>query len=243
MKSVYSFNLYKNQVFKTEKKDGDKVEVVEEVKKVPYKIILKKPSRQEIEEAQSVWAKEWSKAVNDGILTRNMLMKIYADKTNGFLSVGDSDYYNSLHSSLNELKNERIYLCAGKDGLKKNKNKINEIDDRISAVYRQIIEFESQKSEIFANTAENIAQSKTIAWLIVNLTYIQEEGKDIQPYFTGHSLEEKLDKHYDLLENRDDFTVQLLQKTALHWSFWYMRRDATKEEFDSLTESLSDIDL
>ena len=95
MKSIYSFTveLTKEVEEKTKEKRKNKetgkeeeVEVSKKVKKkTPHKIVIKEPSRRQLEEADMEYSIEISRCIKKGILTKAMLAKKYSD-TGGILT-------------------------------------------------------------------------------------------------------------------------------------------------------------
>ena len=76
-KQIYSFAAYKSEFVDEEveiDEGGEKVAAVKKVKKkVPYVVVLLKPTRRQDEEADLVYGIEKSKCIKAGVLTKNML--------------------------------------------------------------------------------------------------------------------------------------------------------------------------
>src|SRR6266478_3572985 len=95
MKEIYSFTINK-QVKKQVEKQTDKGKLVSEVEEeTPIKIIFKRPSRAESEEADIVSAVEYSESIRKGILTKPLLERFY-DEKGGFLAEDHTAKYGKL---------------------------------------------------------------------------------------------------------------------------------------------------
>ena len=109
MKELFSFNITVNkEVEKTETKEenGQTITVTQKVKEdVPVRIIIKQPSRKNMEDADLQYSVEMSNCVKKGILTKGMLTKKYSD-TGGMFSEDDAKELMKLYSVVTSWQNE-----------------------------------------------------------------------------------------------------------------------------------------
>ena len=237
MNELYSFYISKEkEIEKTEETpDGKLTKKVKE--SIPVKLILKKPSRLEMERAEEVYAVEWSESVKKGILTKPMLARVYSD-SGGFFSKEESGVYIALLESFGQkdLEYKKIGLVSNpdEDTEKRKKN----LQDELSSIVVKIQNFENQQSQIFDQTAEVRARNKTIQWLVLNLTYTLEDSEDPKPFFKGKNDDEKQESYYLMLEGGDDFDIKVVDKSALTFSFWYMGKASSKEDFEFLDKQI-----
>ena len=85
LREIYSFTFEKeektkktetNEVTNPETGEKEQVSVTKEVsEKVPYRIIMKQPTRRQIEEAELEFSVEMSNCIKKGVLTKAMLAK------------------------------------------------------------------------------------------------------------------------------------------------------------------------
>src|SRR6056300_1465489 len=111
MKEIYSYNVELEKETKevTKKKQKNKetgemeeISVEKMVKKeIPIKIILKEPSRRQMEEADMEYSIEMSKCIKRGILTKAMLAKKYSD-SGGLLSEEDAKHLTRQYGELGD---------------------------------------------------------------------------------------------------------------------------------------------
>ena len=110
LKEIYNFTIYeeKETPVETVSKDaeGNEIKTTKKEKvKTPIKVILKKPSRRQIEEADLEYSVEMSRCVKKGILTKAMLVKKYSD-TGGLMSESEAKGLYEMYQRLMELQNE-----------------------------------------------------------------------------------------------------------------------------------------
>lgn len=233
MKELYAFNINKSIEVEIKINTPDGTLLKKEIKEVPVKIILKSPSRLDKENAAAFEATEWSKAVRDGILTKQMLAKIYSDN-GGILSKEDI----KKSTKLIEEYNLKILEWQQATIDKADEAKLELLKNEVSSLYSQVQIIDTEREELFRNSAETRARDKTIQWLILFLTFVEENGKPV-PFFGSGDFEEKLNKLYELSENEDKFNKEVLEKAALYISFWYMGRLSAKEDFEYLNTELN----
>src|SRR5205085_6924974 len=149
--------------------------IVKKIKEeVPIKIIFKKPNRAESEEADIVSAVEYSESIRKGILTKPLLEKLY-DEKGGFLADNYELKYGQLLTRFFELENEWQRLNFKENKTKEDEKKLSETAAEFMKIQSNLQALESARNSLFQNTAENRAQNKTIFWLILFLTYVQED--------------------------------------------------------------------
>jgi hypothetical protein len=239
MKNIYSFNVIKKVPtdVKTETADGTltKTELID----TPVKIILKSPSIKERSEAEEFQAIEWNKAVSSGIMTKKMLVKMYSD-SGGVLSKEEIKFYDSLVNEYNSLLTEyqELSLVKGKKN-QETKDKLEEILDKLKSIYSDISQIDLAREDLFRNSAESRAKDKTIQWLTLFLTYIEKNGKPVQ-FFSGDSYSDKLEDLFAKEDSGDEFDLEVLKKSSLFISLWFLGKISEKEDFEKLEKTLNE---
>lgn len=247
MKELYSFSVKKSvSVEKTEEKDGKKIiETVEEM--VPVTVVIKSPSRSERNDVQHFHQTVYSRALKDGILTRAMIKKAYLEN-GGLFSQNQEEERNSLLKEYEALRSKIQFEESLASEAKNKKDKASHEEAanlafrRFMEVHKLIQNFTAEEEEIYTFSAENLARDKTIEWLICNLTFIKD-GDSYDSPFVGKTIEEKNDNYEVLLEGEDkEFYSELFEKASAIVSLWYLGRASTKEDFDSIFETLYGVD-
>lgn len=242
MKELYSFvvNLEK-EVEKTETKEegGKTITVTQKVKEeVPIKLIIKQPSRKNMEDADLQYSIEMSSCIKKGILTRGMLMKKYAD-TGGVLTESDAQEMLKIYANIAHLEQEYTSMIARTEN--RDKEKETKILEQIMAGRQRLMQLESSYSNLISNTADMIAVNNVIRWYCLTLIHKQAmPDGPIEPMFPGYTLEDKIETLHKLDEEQDPLYVKTYNKLASFVAFWYYSKDATREDFDSLNKDIEE---
>ena len=225
-------NLVEKEV-KKEKEDGEgKTITVLEKEEVnePIKVLFKKPTRRDIEEAEEVYSIEMSKSIMKGILTKPMLAKKYRE-SGGILTQEEEKEQNSLYEKLIKAQNELIEIetfipkketrAKKEQREKRRKELLAEIKD----VRKTITMIEQPYQELFANTAESRAQNAATKWYLLNCSYFQKEGEEAKPIFKEDTFEKKCDELYELMEKEDSPIIAAIPELMTATSVWYFTRE------------------
>lgn len=242
MKELYSFTVnLEKEVEKTETKeeDGKTITVTQKVKEeVPIKLIIKQPSRKNIEDADLQYSIEMSSCIKKGILTRGMLMKKYAD-TGGVLTESDAQEMLKIYANIAHLEQEYTSMIARTEN--RDKEKETKILEQIMAGRQRLMQLESSYSNLISNTADMIAVNNVIRWYCLTLIHKQAmPDGPIEPMFPGYTLEDKIETLHKLDEEQDPLYVKTYNKLASFVAFWYYSKDATREDFDSLNKDIEE---
>jgi len=231
-KNIYKFQVNREIIEKVEttKKDKDGEEIVttkNKKTKKPVTIVLKKPTRRMVDEAEEYFAIELSKNVKKGIVTKAMLVKKYAD-TGGALTEEESkDMVRAVQKS-NELTNKIQMMVA----TKASKEEIEPLEQELFEVRKNLVDLESSLQGVYNNTADARAERSTIIWYLLNVTKVLNDLGDELDYFEGILLEDKLDNMYDKDEGGDPFDEEVLNKVMRIISYWHYTGDTSKEKID-----------
>lgn len=240
IKEIYSFSVPKKIKKEVTEQTGDTkvIKTVEEVE--PVKVIFKNPSRSEREEADMVYAVEYGRCVRAGVLTSPLIEKLYDEKEkSGILSDDFAGKYLSLYERFFNVQNEFTRLDLKTDKSDEDTKKLNEVAAEFTTIKRDLQALEASRNSLFQNTAETKAQNKTILWLTLFLTYIQEPDKEAESFFVGKTFEEKLNSYDKMLEGNDEFDFGVIDKMAFFIALWYMRKASTKEDFNQIESDLN----
>jgi len=251
MKSIYNFTV--DMVREMEEKSKEKrknketgkqeeVEVSKKVKKkIPYKIIIKEPSRRQLEDADMEYSIEISRCIKKGILTKAMLAKKYSD-TGGILTEKDAERLVDLYGELSELESDAAKLGINTTGApqKKMSEKAKQMNGKIAMTRRDIVNLESSYQSLFNHTADIKSQNRVILWYILHLTHYETSDMEKpELVFQGEDFEGKVNDYYGKDESDDKLFRLIQSKLAAIVSYWYFSATPTKEEFDNLISELS----
>ena len=239
MKELFSYTIKVNkEVEKTETKEenGQKITVTQKVKEdVPVKIIIKQPSRKNLEDAELQFSIEMSNCIKKGILTKGMLTKKYSD-TGGVLSEDDAKELVNLYNKITQLENDVLRLNSKSEVDREAEAKvINEI----TTLRMRMVQVESAYRALFDNTADNIAQNNVIRWFCLHMAHSQvlPDG-NIEPMFKGVTTEQKLESMHQMDEDEDEVYKKSYRKLATFVSFWFFSKNAKHEDFKKLDDDI-----
>ena len=245
LKEIYNFTIYEEteKSVETISKDesGDEIKVTKKVtEKTPVKVILKRPSRRQIEEADLEYSVEMSRCVKKGILTKAMLVKKYSD-TGGLMSETEAKTLYQLYQKLMELQRDYTENETVNKTEPNRKKKSEELTLEMTKVRDQIVKTEMAYQSLFDHTADMKAQNRLLLWYIINLTYIQrEEDSKPSPYFKGEDFEDKLEDYYQKEESENLQYFEIARKVSNIAAFWFYNQASTKEDFDGLLSDKSE---
>lgn len=240
MKELFDFTVKVNrEVDKTEtrEEDGKTITITTKAKEdIPVRIIFKQPSRRDIEDADLQFSVEMSNCVKKGILTKGMLVKKYSD-TGGMFSDGDNRRLTDLYVEIAKLQKEYTSLS-----LKTNRSaeEENTILEKIAQARKEAVQIETEYLNLFNHTADVIAQNNIIRWFCLNMTYKQESGGTVAPFFIGSNIQEKLDFMNKLDEEGDELYEKAYKKLATFVTFWYYSKNANKDDFRQLEKDIEE---
>ena len=248
-KELYTFSLdQEKEVEKSHtrknKKTGEETTVTKTVtEKVPVQVMIKRPSRRELEDAELEYSVEMSRCVKRGILTKAMLYKKYSD-TGGVFSEQDAKDYGKLYTEVLNLQNEYVRLDSADKKTDKQKKRLEEIKEDLGAAKQKMVEVESTMHTLFDHTADTKAQNRLLLWYTLMLTHIQgEEDEPPTPYFTGEDFEQRVEDYYKKEDKSDDFYLQLVKKVTTILAFWFFNQASTPDEFNALIEQMENGEL
>jgi hypothetical protein len=239
MKELFSYIVKTNrEIEKTETKEenGQKITVTQKVKEeVPVRIIIKQPSRKNLEDAELQFSIEMSSCIKKGILTKGMLTKKYSD-TGGVLSEDDAKELVDLYNKITLLENDLLRLTSKNDY---DRSAEAEIINKITTLRMRMVQVESMYRALFDNTADNIAQNNVIRWFCLHMahTQVMPDG-NIEPMFKGTSTEQKLESLHEMDENEDEIYAKAYRKLATFMSFWFFSKNAKREDFEKLNNDI-----
>lgn len=239
MKELFSYTVKVNkEIEKTETKEenGQKITVTQKVKEeVPVRIIIKQPSRKNLEDAELQFSIEMSNCIKKGILTKGMLTKKYSD-TGGVLSEDDAKELVTLYNKITQLQNDLLRLTSKSDY---DREAEAVIIDKITNLRMRMVQVESSYRALFDNTADNIAQNNVIRWFCLHMAHTQviPDG-NIEPMFKGTTTEQKLESLHQMDENEDEVYAKAYRKLATFMSFWFFSKNAKREDFEKLDNDI-----
>jgi Ca2+-binding EF-hand superfamily protein len=236
---IYKFTLETKEKKKVEverkNKETGEIETIIQNKtvKTPTEFVIKKPSRRLVDEAEAQYAIELSKNIKKGIITKNMLVKKYAD-TGGQLTENEAaDMVRKLKKS-NDIANEIQLLTVTEK--KENKKKIEELQVELLQLRQELADLELSMQGVYGHTADARAERSMLLWYTIQLCKVVEEGKE-KSFFDGLLYEDQLENLYDKDEEGTLLEKEALQNFMAAISYWFYNNSADQEAVEKFIES------
>lgn len=236
--NIYKFTLTKTEKKKVEverkNKETGEIETVLTPKtvKTPIEFVVKKPSRRIIDEAEAQYAIELSKNIKRGIVTKDMMVKKYADTGGSLTEEEVKDMLRKLQRS-NEIANQIQLLSAtDKDS---NKEKIEELEEELLSVRKELIDLEVAMQGVYEHTADARAERSMLLWYTIQLAKKIEEGEE-KDFFNGIIYEDQLEDLYEKDEGEDELEKEALSNFMLVVSYWFYNNSADEKQIKEFLE-------
>lgn len=236
--NIYKFTLNKAEKKKVEverkNKETGETETILQNKtvKTPFEFVIKKPTRRIIDEAEAQYAIELSKNIKKGIVTKDMMVKKYAD-TGGALSEEEvKDMLRKLQKS-NELANKIQLLSV--TNKKENEKEIEELEQELLVLRKELVDIEMSMQGVYEHTADARAERSMLLWYAIQLAKKIEE-KEEKEFFDGIIYEDQLENLYEKDESGDEVEKEALSNFMLIVSYWFYNNNATENQIKEFIE-------
>lgn len=232
-KNIYKFKVSKQEkkqveVERENKETGEKETILQnKTVKTPVEFLIKKPSRKMTDDAEVHYAVELSKAIKQGIVTKAMLTKKYADN-GGALSEDESKEMLRAVKKSQDLNNEyQMLKTAGN-----NEERQKEIEKELLDIRQEMIDLENAVQSVYQHTADARAERSLIMWYVTQLTkYLDESGEELD-FFEGIDSEDKIEDFYNKDESENEFDQEVLDQAMKAVSYWFYTRSTDEKEIE-----------
>ena len=250
---TFSFDIEEEVVKQVEKKvrrknkETKKMETLTETKeeivneKVPVKIVLKKPSRTQLEDGDMFYSIWLNKFIKMGLLTRAMIAKQHVD-LGGQLSEDEKRRYSDLvqknynkEQEIQRIRAATIEVEPTETQLKKTNRLVNEL----ALVKRELTDFELLQSTVFDHTADTKARNKTLIWYILNLSFFSKGDEDLEEMFGGVDFDEKYESYKEKEDEEDEIYFNSIDRISSLVTLWYMSGVDTSAQLDDLLDEIA----
>ena len=241
-KSLYEFSVPKlvevEEVSFATDDAGAELKTVKKVKKEqPQTFYIKRPNRNEYDEAELFYNKKVGEALSSGLISNALLAK-RIDGDGGLISLVDKESLTKLQTSLTEKKKELEESELDKEsaeyiGLK------SEVDDLETKFSNAARNYGALESSIFEVTAESWAKNKVARWWLLRLLHTGDQ----KPFFAGANDEERLETFYELEDSEGEektFLSTVVFKSMLAIAYWRQVGTIDAEELDKLSKESED---
>ncbi len=227
----------------TREENGQKITVESKVtKSVPHIIVLKEPSRRERQELSLFQQVAYNDAITKGLLPKIVMQQMLAKEANSPLSEDEDKNIAAMNARLQELSDAYAKLSAAvepvSDELKASKEKV--LTEYLT-LYKKVEDLNTAYQSVYAYTAENYMQTKTLTWLTLFLTYTRAAADaSPTPFFPGTDFATKEDRAGDMEDANDPLFKASLEKLSTMWHLYLFNRANKPEDFARIEKQWND---
>jgi hypothetical protein len=240
-KWLYSFSInvekeVEEQVEKKTKRKNKETGKIETVtsqetvtvkKEVPFTVLVRRPTRSQLEDGDMFYSLELNKFIKMGMLTKAMLAKQYGNQ-GGLWTEKEQQLYKDLmyKMHLKQLDIQQLSILSDNGKLStRQKNKLNVYIRELADIKKELTEYEMIQNSLFDHTADVKARNRTIMWYILHTSHFFEgdaEEPVIEEMFEGTSFEERWESYQDKEESEDEIYMRCIDKISSILTVWYI---------------------
>ncbi len=220
-------------------------------KDVPFNIVIKKPTRTQLEDGDMFYSLELNKFIKMGLLTKAMLAKQYGSQ-GGVWTEKEQKLYAELiykmHQKQLEIQQFSILGNSGKLS-DRQKSKLEIATREMAELKKELTEYEMVQNSLFDHTADIKARNRTIMWYILHLTHFAEgEDEDaiLEEMFQGDEFEDRFSVYEDKEEGGDEVYERAIDKISSIITIWYIsgnqERESLEEFMDQMKQDSEDLE-
>lgn len=244
-KTLHSFKVsIPQEVEKTEKKIENNQEITIKSKvtePVEYEIFLKEPTRRERGNLSLRYGKMYNEALTEHkLLPRVFIVQNFVKDPNNPLSRDDDKNLAKMYEQLEGMRNDYLRMRALPDS-DDNKERVAKLEVEFLALSRKVSDIESAYQSLFAHTAENYAQGKSIEWLVLNLSYIKgPKDSDPRHFFEGRDYQALEEDMYKKEDDKDPLYFEAVDRLSTYWTFYFNGQATDSEAFKRLEDAFQE---
>lgn len=212
-------------------------------KEVPFTILIKKPTRSQLEDGDMFYSLELNKFIKMGFLTKAMLAKQYGNQ-GGLWTEKEQELYKDLMYKMHikQLDIQQLSILA--DGGKlstRQEGKLNTYIRELAEIKKELTEYEMIQNSLFDHTADVKARNRTIMWYILHTAHFFEgnaEDPVIEEMFEGTSFEERYESYSEKEESDDEIYMRCIDKISSVLTVWYISGIQEKDGIEEFMEEM-----
>lgn len=194
---------------------------------VPVELAVKRPTRRLSDEAELQYSIELSKNIKNGVVTKAMLIKKYADTGGALTEEETKEMVKKLQRS-NEIANKIQYLGTLGD---ESKEEAEELESELLEIRKDLIDIETAMQGVYQHTADARAERAVLTWYTIQLARVIENGEE-KPFFDGLLYEDKLEDFYKKQESEDEYESNATERFLKAVSVWFYNQIDDQETID-----------
>lgn len=182
MKELYSFEVKR------------KVKRGKSQKTIKNRVIVEKPSFEDVENGEFFYGQKFNELINAGFLTKAMLSKKMENLGGGLASDNDLEHMQTLMLENVEASRVIEFYGEAKDLDDEQKEKLKNAEETFVSTQGQMHEYQTNLRDQYSQTADSKAEQKLMEWFIFNFSYYEDQiddKKELFPIFRGETYEDK----------------------------------------------------
>lgn len=234
----------KHLVTETRKVKEKKIvtEMRDVVEEQPVRVVLRKPTRTQLEDGDMFYSIWLNKYIKMGLLTRAMLAKQHLD-VGGSLTEEEKARYSQLYVRLYEKQQavQRFSLKTEEERSNDENERLRVAVEELGIIRKELTDFEAVQASMFDHTADIKARNKTITWYLLNLAHVSygdQDDAEVIPLFPGETYDDKYQSYLELDEQNDEVYLRSIDKLSSLTTIWYMSGVSNQDDFDRLLEEI-----
>lgn len=228
-KDLYKFTInVEREVQKSVEKEenGETVTVTKtEIKKVPYEILIKKPTRDQISQKDMEYGSYFGKCLKAGMITKASLAKNYAE-SGGVWTKDEQKEFRKLYEKALQLEADIDALSVKVNPNDREKRQKLDYITELTMIRRDLADVEMQQSQLFDSTADVQSRNRAIMYYVVTLPYYRslEEGEEgeFKPLFSGSEFDDRLEHYDELIEEEEPIFAAAIQPIISYTSYYFI---------------------
>lgn len=212
-----------------------KVEGKEDETKNHDYVIVKQTSKI-TEEAQLFYAKTYSNLLEQGIMPAKLVEKRFV-QDGGVLSKKELDLREELYNKLFDLTEKIKKIEENKGATEEQKKEKDSLDEDRKNLISEIASIERNNTGLFDNTAENLANQKTVLFYGLNLAYEKQNDKYV-PFFGEGDFEKKKERMHAIEDDGSDFEIKVMAVFLGITSVYLNNKNITQEDINDIIANI-----
>lgn len=258
-KSIYTYALPKKELkpetISSKDSEGNDIKITKEVEvEVPYTFAIKKPTRDQLDKADLFYSACVGEGLNAGLMSSALLAKRFVND-GGIFTEKEKEAWAEVVGERKEIESklEELRKKTTDERTQEEKDEYKKLETEAIKLNKELQDYEIRQNQLFENTAEYRARTRSILWWQLELLY-QKEGDTFKSVFPLNkdaiykdSLAEFKERNriYDeLVESVEDnereleFWNQVLYKAVQIVSIWFYNRSAKPEDYDKIIQQI-----
>lgn len=205
-----------------------------------FKVVsIKTPSRQVMDKGEIFYSKQWTKALDEGLLPVAAIQRKMMNAS-GVLSDAQFDSFRDLVEKAAKEELRLTELLAKKDKTDDEVAEFEKVSGDFMKTKYALAEYEATQSDVFDKSAESYARTRCVMFHMFAATFIRDEaeGSQEKPFFTGKNYDEQEASFYAACDLDDKLSKEVVKRATQVVTFWYLGGSAKKEDVEAYVARL-----